>query len=163
MRKAICVILACLLFCCAAAPVFADNRDLIVYIAANSTSSYRYHASASCSSLSHSTVASITLEEAADRGFTACMKCHPEEPDFPVSSTPRPRSGGVAYSTATPRPTVRPTPKPTAAPKPSDVAQTKALETKHNTDYILLVPPAAIIGYLLGRQHKKPDDKKKEP
>lgn len=64
---------------------YADNRGLIVYIASGSSSAYRYHARSDCSSLSRSVVASVTLEEAASRGFSPCSRCNPPAPDFEVT------------------------------------------------------------------------------
>ncbi len=89
-----CILLINLLLCAVTISVSADNRDLLVYIASGSSSAYRYHARANCSSLSRSVVAEVTLEEAAQRGFTACSRCHPPEPDFEVTVTPRPITEG---------------------------------------------------------------------
>jgi len=48
--------------------------------------------------LSRSVVASRTLEEAVSDGYTACSRCRPPAPDFPVDATPRPKSDGYARS-----------------------------------------------------------------
>ena len=82
----------------------ADNRDLQVYIASGSSSAYRYHARANCPSLSRSTVAETSLGDATQQGYTACARCHPPEPDFDVTATPRPIvESGVSDSTYTQR------------------------------------------------------------
>lgn len=102
-----CILLIYLLLCTVTISVYADNRDLTVFIASGSSSAYRYHARANCSSLSRSVVAELTLEEAAQRGFTACSRCHPPEPDFEVTVTPRPiteGSGGTYTRSSTERP-----------------------------------------------------------
>lgn len=81
---------------------FADNRGLIVYIASGSSSAYRYHARADCSSLSRSVVASLTLEEAASRGFSPCSRCNPPAPDFEVAiPTQTPISSNGYYQSST--------------------------------------------------------------
>jgi len=71
---------------------YADNRELIVFIASDSESAYRYHLTEDCPSLSRSIVSEVTLEYAARCGFTACDRCHPPAPDFEVVATPRPVS-----------------------------------------------------------------------
>ena len=90
------ILLFSLLICTTKISVSADNRDLLVYIVSGTTSAYRYHARANCPSLSRSIVDEVTLEEAAQQGFTACTRCHPPKPDFEVTVTPRPvtPSGG---------------------------------------------------------------------
>ena len=165
MRKAICVILACLLFCCAAAPAYADNRQLTVYIASGSSSAYRYHARASCSSLSRSSVAAVTLEDAASRGFTPCTKCRPPSPDFDVSATPRPKTGSSAgYH---PAPVVTPVVPESAGQKHaaavsaggSTSASVHTSKNKSSYSYII-VPAAAAIGFAVGRKRSKSDKEK---
>lgn len=116
---------------CSAPFAYADNRDLIVYIASGSSSAYRYHARASCSSLSRSTIEALTLEEAAQRGFTPCQRCHPPAPDFDVSATPRPKSG--SSSGYTPRQTASPTASPAPPVTRSSAAATQRNATIHTS------------------------------
>lgn len=95
MRKRILsLILIAVLFLSLPAFALADNREVIVYIASGSSSAYRYHRTSSCSSLSRSTVAELTLWEAASRGFTPCSRCNPPIADFDVDATPRPITPG---------------------------------------------------------------------
>ena len=99
MKRILALLITVALFiCCLSVFVYADNRNLTVYIASGSSTAYRYHATASCSSLSRSTVASVTLETAAKRGYTPCLRCKPPEPDFDVNATPRPNTSGSTSS-----------------------------------------------------------------
>ena len=148
MRRLICFLLICMILLCAAVPVCADNRELIVYIASGSSSAYRYHARSSCSSLSRSTVAAVTLEDAASRGFTPCTKCRPPSPDFDVTSTPRPKSGSSSGYKPAVTPFVRS--QSSAEEAPAVSVQT----SKHSSDYYLLLLPAAFLVAVLVRQHQ---------
>ena len=130
----------CVILCSLSPLAFADNRNLTVYIASESKSAYRYHAKSSCSSLSRSIVSSVTLEEAASRGFTPCTKCHPPEPDFDISATPRPKtSSGNSSSVSTPKPSPVPkTPEPSSIPK-------QPVQAKKNTDFPVIPSAVALI------------------
>jgi len=118
-------LLVFLLICSLSLSALADNRDLIVYYAVGSSSAYRYHASANCSSLSRSTVGEITLYEAASGGYTPCTRCHPPTPDFEVSATPRPETEStgsvIPWPSHTPRPSPSPTPRPSSTPRPTSM------------------------------------------
>ncbi|MBQ7435033.1 MAG: hypothetical protein IJV51_04440 [Oscillospiraceae bacterium] len=148
-------LLVFLLICSLSLSALADNRDLIVYYAVGSSSAYRYHASANCSSLSRSTVGEITLYEAASGGYTPCTRCHPPTPDFEVSATPRPETEStgsvIPWPSHTPRPSPSPTPRPSSTPRPTltpALSSPVSNASSRSVDYPGIIIGGAILSYL---------------
>jgi len=149
-----CILLVLLLLCAVTISVSADNRDLLVYIASGSSTAYRYHARANCPSLSSSVVAELTLEEAAQRGFTACSRCHPPQPDFEVKVTPRPVTPGGGWGGTYIR--------PTASPRPAAESKEKSSSVPFRFNIPLAIVCALVIyAFVVHRTLKKEEEKQR--
>lgn len=84
MKRAVCVVILCaVLLCLLPITVYADNRNVTVYVTNSGT---KYHKSG-CSYLKSSHA--VTLEYAITNGYTACSRCHPPIPDFGVFTAPK--------------------------------------------------------------------------